>query len=334
MNDRYHVFKQGRKRGPFSIEELLSEVENGHCEYQDWCLRIGSVTCGKIRDVLDWEDGPFLHEAVSKGSRSSEPMEEAVETEQDDGGEPAIEQDGLTDADGDDDDFDDDFGGENGDGDDRQDGEDFVAEDSKRLAGNNDYFSEQEFDFDYSEPAPEDGPGEDDDFLEESDDEWEATGPRPIPNNLPPADPMAILYSGRPSILSFPKSLLLTLLSLAAGIYFRGHYEWALSAGIASAVIIFVIAQLRCMKFQFFIRPRHIEVIHGLLLRNSREVCIEDIGAIHIRRRGLRGLLGLETIEFASIESPMIVLVFHNIRSARRIKSLVRRLQEVLESQR
>lgn len=328
MNDRYYVFKQGQKHGPFSIEELLIEIESGHCEYHDLCLRIGSVTCEKIREVLDWEDGHLLQEDDGDESLSSESLGQAVGEEEDD-------EDDEDDEDGEDgEDGEDDIAGEIEIDDYEHEADDYSNEDPEESTGDHSYFSEQEFDFDYSEPASGNNPGEEDDFLEAPDDEWEDTDPRPIPNNLPPADPMAILYSGRPSILSFPLSLLLTLFSLAAGFYFQGYYEWAFSAGIALAVILFVIAQLRCMRFQFFIRPRHIEVIHGLLLRNSREVCIEDIGAIHIRRRGLRGLFGLESIEFASAESPMIVLVFHHIRSARRIKSLIRRLQDVMESQR
>ncbi len=320
MNDRYHVFKQGQKLGPFSVEELLSEIEDGQCEYRDWCLRIGATTCLTLRDVLDWEDDYSLRETVGDDPLSSQPTEETSGDAKDKSYGETQDSRPHEDANtGDDEGFDDGFAGK---------------DDSD--------FTEQEFDFDYREPVPRDLLGEYDDGLgekiglpEEPDGEWETpAGPRPVFNNPPPADPMTILYSGRPSILSYPLSLVLTLLSLAAGIYFHRHYEWVLSAGIALAVIFFVGAQLRCMRFQFFIRPRQIEVVHGLLLRDSRELCIEEIGAIHIRTRGLGGLLGLESVEFASTESPMIVAVFHNVHCAQDIKSLIRRLQEAMESQR
>jgi len=332
MNDRYYVFSKGRKRGPFSLDDLLDETERGQVEYEDLCLRIGATTCEKIREVLDWEDEPLIRtseqqsddvlpeqEADTLETHDSDKFEFADEGEVDHEDEETsdVEEDEL-----------------------EQEEEEESVDDFEEILPDEDFRGEEDIEDDdndddfTSEESPDE---EDDDEFEEileADEEEEQLEDDDYPTpaqNLPPRDSTAILYSGRPSLLSYPRSLLLAALSLGAGIWFRDQFDWILFAGIAIALITFVQAQLRRSRHQYFITRKQVEVIHGLILENSREVRIEDIGAIHIRQRGLQGLLGLASIEFAALESPMPVLVFYNVRSARRIKDLVRRLQDALE---
>ncbi|CAN5196335.1 hypothetical protein BH23VER1_BH23VER1_09590 [soil metagenome] len=53
-----------------------------------------------------------------------------------------------------------------------------------------------------------------------------------------------------------------------------------------------------------------------------------DIRAINVRQRGLLGLLGVGTVEFASAGSDAIEVAFSNVRRPHRIKALVRQLQD------
>lgn len=315
MNDRYYAFSKGRKRGPFSLDDLLDETERDQINYEDLCLRIGSTTCERIRDVLDWEDKHLILTPGIKDEYIPEQEEDAPDHD---------EVDELEFIDDDDGDLDDEESYETLDDDpeeatpeDEEEGYDELkpkeADDTKE---DNTPDSDE---FEYSEESGE----------HEELEEFEETSPPP--QNRPPRDSTAILYSGRPSLLSFPKSLFLVALSLGAGIWLRSQFEWILLAGIALALITFILAQLRRARHRYYITPKQVEVIHGLILNNSREIRIEDIGAIHIRQRGLQGLLGLASIEFAAIDSPMPVLVFYNIRSPRRIKDLIRRLQDALE---
>ncbi len=76
MNDRYYVFKQGLKRGPFTLVDLLDEIENGLVEYHDLCLRIGSTTCEKVRDALDWDDQHLLPTPASADPDDSDSRQE------------------------------------------------------------------------------------------------------------------------------------------------------------------------------------------------------------------------------------------------------------------
>lgn len=247
MNERYYVFKNGAKLGPFTLHGLLEEIEAERADYEDLCLRIGSDTCEKLREVLDWEDHDISF------STETTPGASADQTH-----EPANDQ-----------------------------------------------------------------------IEENYDDDIDGTNQSPL--SRPPRDSTAILYSGRPSVLSYPNSLLLITISLALGICFRSQYDWALLAGLCLALLVSMQMQLRRTRHQYYITPKQIELMQGLILINSREIPIAHIGAIHIRQRGFQGLLGIANIEFASLESPMPILVFHNIRAPRRIKDLIRRLQDALE---
>ncbi|NLT72556.1 MAG: PH domain-containing protein, partial [Verrucomicrobiaceae bacterium] len=74
--------------------------------------------------------------------------------------------------------------------------------------------------------------------------------------------------------------------------------------------------------------PRRIEKITGLLARSSQEVRIEDIRAINVTCRGLIGILGIGTVDFFTTGDTAEVS-FHQIWAAQKVKTLVRRLQDV-----
>lgn len=339
MNDRYYVFNHGRKRGPFSLDGLLNEIERGQAEYEDYCLRIGATSCEKICEVLDWEDEHLVSTAPRQLEDFAEPsLTPAIEAADwdapDDGdeeGEVAETESEVIDREHEEEDEDYDQGETIIEGD-VEDGCDPLPEEDEHDEFADDYLENCDDD-----PTPPDLSNDvtaDIEYLDETDEQEdfsedeEALAPT---QSGPPRDSTTILYSGRPSLLSFPKSLLLIALSLGLGIWLREQYNWILFAGLSIALIIYIQAQYRRTRHQYFITPKQVEVIHGLILEDSREICIEDIGAIYIRQRGLQGLLGLATIEFAAVESPMPILVFCNVRSARRIKSLIRRLQDALE---
>ncbi len=311
MTDRYYVFKNGCKRGPFSLDDLLNETERGRIEYEYFCLRIGSSTCEKVHQALDWEDGHIINSTPSIAAAS---LEESVVPEPANPAETDEQEVNFSDDD------------------------DENIDDCNMPDSDSDSDSEKSLD-DYSDAATSltDFPDDENDHSElpeehgDYDESALGAAPEPTFQSGPPRDSTTILYCGRPSLLSFPKSLLFVALSLGSAIWFREQFDWILVAGISCALIVYLQAQFRRMRHQYYITPKQVEVIHGLILESSREICIENIGAIHIRQRGLQGLLGLATIEFAAEESPMPILVFRNVRSARRIKSLIRRLQDALE---
>ncbi len=321
MNDRYYAFNKGRKLGPFSLDDLLDETESGEVNYEDLCLRIGATTCERIREVLDWEDEHLLSSLKQQSNAL-----QSIETSDDEDCEAS-----------------DDIHAEE---------EDYTSEDDENdkneiAEADLEWEAAEDEDYNYDEDIADEGDDSDEEpddpeaeYFDDDDDDDDDDEPPPeyderppISKSRPPRDSSSILYSGHPSILSYPKSLLLVAISLASAVWLRSHFDWVLAAGPALALITFMQAQLRRYRHQFIITPKQVEAIHGWVLENSREIRIEDIGAIHIRRRGLQGLFGLASIEFATIDSPMPILVFYNIRAARRIKNLVRRLQDALEYQ-
>ncbi len=165
---------------------------------------------------------------------------------------------------------------------------------------------------------------EGDDDGGEEDFEWE-TGP--------PRDANAILYAGHPSALSYPKTLILIAASIAGGIYGREFDAWWLFGGLIAALfgVSWILLQ-RSMRL-YVITPRRVEIVHGLLAKNSNEVRIEDIRTINVHKPGLRGLFGVGTVEFASAGGSTVEVAFANVYAAHRIKTLVRRLQDVLDQE-
>lgn len=148
----------------------------------------------------------------------------------------------------------------------------------------------------------------------------------------PPRNPNLILYAGHPSVLSFPKSLLLIAIGIGGGLYGRTHHPGWLLAGLVFALfgVSWVLLQ-RSMRL-YLITPRRVEIVTGLIAKNSNEVRIEDIRTINVLTPGLRGLLGVGTVEFASAGGSSVEVAFAEVHAAHRIKGLVRRLQDAMNA--
>lgn len=56
LEDAVYVLKEGRRLGPFTLDDLLDGLESGDFEEEDICLREGATDCERIRDLLDWEE--------------------------------------------------------------------------------------------------------------------------------------------------------------------------------------------------------------------------------------------------------------------------------------
>lgn len=254
--DSVYVLKEGRRLGPFTLDDLLDGLESGDFSEDDVCLRNGAADLERLRDLLDWDEAGH------------------GEDNADDTGE-ACEEDDLEEA------------------------------------------SDE---------------GEDDDFDEEED--W-PQDPSPSTRgglNQRPAKPAGttgdrLLYAGHPSVLSYPVSLAALVGGVTGGIWIYGLDPKLTLAAFGLATAGLVRLSLVRYSHDYHIHTRRIECMVGLLARSSREVRIEDIRAIHVTCRGLSGLLGVGSIDFhTSGDAPEIT--FQKVWAARRIKALVRRLQD------
>ena len=186
---------------------------------------------------------------------------------------------------------------------------------------------------------PDDG-DEDEEEDQEYDEQSESAGPRwPEPTARPaakagaqralPDDPNARLYHGHPALLSFPKSLLLAVLAIVQGLVLWDRNGWFLFGGLLVALFAFGFILVERSMREYLITPKRVEIVHGLLAKNSNEVRIEDIRAINVKKPGILGLLGIGDVEFASAGSDSEEVVFSRAARPEAIKDLVRRLQDL-----
>ncbi len=56
VDDEIYVLKEGRRLGPFTVENLLDGLESGDFSEDDVCLRPEATEPERIRDLLDWEE--------------------------------------------------------------------------------------------------------------------------------------------------------------------------------------------------------------------------------------------------------------------------------------
>lgn len=182
------------------------------------------------------------------------------------------------------------------------DAEDEEADDDSEAEGEND-----EFDGDGSDPDGEaDGGGDADAYT--------AAGE-------------LILYQAHPSWLAQGKALFLVLLLLVAtGMLFSLGSDYAVVT-LLLAVAVFTLIAIARFTRDYVVTPERVEVIWGLLGRSSREVRICDIRSIDVHKSGLKGLIGLGTVDFSSAAGSAVEVQFRDIREAHEVKQLVRQRQ-------
>jgi membrane protein YdbS with pleckstrin-like domain len=178
---------------------------------------------------------------------------------------------------------------------------------------------------------PDDEDDEDDEDLAEEFDEEETNDE--VEDETPRGRPVAagssnrILYAGHPSVLNYPASLLALIGGITGGVWLYRLDPNLTLAGLALAVAGLVRLSFVRFTHDYHIRPRRIEVTTGFIARSSREVRIEDIRSINVTCRGILGMFGIGTVDFlTSGDTPEVS--FERVWAARKIKTLVRKLQD------
>lgn len=138
-------------------------------------------------------------------------------------------------------------------------------------------------------------------------------------------------YRGYPSFLRYDWELSFTAGVLAAAYFLAAYGGLFLFVGITVASLIIAYVIFDRSRREYLVGERRVEMVYGLVSKSSREVRIEDIRAINVRKSGLKGLLGIGDVEFASSGSEGVEVVFADVRSPHRIKKLVRAIQDDLD---
>ena len=101
-----------------------------------------------------------------------------------------------------------------------------------------------------------------------------------------------------------------------------------LFGGLVLAFVTYLRIWLRRKINVYLVSPKRIEVIHGLVAKSSKEVRIQDIRNINVKRRGIRGWLGVGDVEIATAGSGSVEVVFRGVFKPHEVKELVRSLQD------
>lgn len=136
-----------------------------------------------------------------------------------------------------------------------------------------------------------------------------------------------ILHHAHPSWLGYTKALFLVLLLLvASGLLFVIQLEYAVIALLCASSTLIAIGIAR-YSHDYIVTRERVELIWGIIGRSSKEARICDIRSIDVYESGLKGLLGLGTIDFSTAANAGIEVQFRDMRRAHEVKDLVRKLQ-------
>lgn len=137
-----------------------------------------------------------------------------------------------------------------------------------------------------------------------------------------------ICFHGHPSWLSFLAPLLvcLVLLGGSVGVLQFGMNYFALGLTITS--LTFCCILIARQNRDYFVSGERVEMEWGIIGRSSREVRIVDVRSIDVHQKGIKGLLGVGTVDFSSSSSAAVEVQFVDVRKPHRIKELVRQLQK------
>lgn len=142
-----------------------------------------------------------------------------------------------------------------------------------------------------------------------------------------------IYYCSHPSWLCYAKPLFLAfLLAVAAMMLLFFDEIGAVLAAVFALVTLFCIYVIRSCR-DYTVTEERVEVQWGLLGKNSNEVRICDIRSLDVRESGLKGLLGIGTLDVSTAANAGIEVSFQDIRRPHEIKELIRGLQRGLKPQ-
>lgn len=138
----------------------------------------------------------------------------------------------------------------------------------------------------------------------------------------------AILHHAHPSWLGYTKALFLVgLMLVATALLFAIQLEYAIIALLCASSTMIAVGIARYSQDYIVTRER-VELVWGIIGRSSKEARICDIRSIDVYERGLKGLLGLGTIDFSTAANAGIEVQFKDMRQAHKVKNLVRKLQK------
>lgn len=136
-----------------------------------------------------------------------------------------------------------------------------------------------------------------------------------------------ILHHAHPSWLGYTKALILCLLlAIAGSLLLLVQLEYGIIALLCTSSLLIAIGIAR-YSHDYIVTRERVELIWGIIGKSSKEARICDIRSIDVYESGIKGLLGLGTIDFSTAANAGIEVQFKDLRRAHEVKDLVRKLQ-------
>ena len=138
-----------------------------------------------------------------------------------------------------------------------------------------------------------------------------------------------------PSILGYPKLLLMFLILGAMALFF---VSVAPALGLPGGMLTGLTIALACMTLALLMIFRHFdcyiitrgraEVVRGIIAKSSNEVRMSDIRRIDVDKAGLLGLLNVGDVKLSSSGTGGFDVVFAKVRAGHKVKKILRRVQK------
>lgn len=137
----------------------------------------------------------------------------------------------------------------------------------------------------------------------------------------------APLFAAHPSWLSYAGGFAMITLLIGLGVFLLPYGgEYSIIPLLTALAWLLGIAVAR-YSTDYLVGEDRVEKVWGLLARSSREVRICDVRNIDVHMRGLKGLLGVGTVDISSSGGSEVEVSFRDVRGAHEVKQLVRQLQ-------
>ena len=138
-----------------------------------------------------------------------------------------------------------------------------------------------------------------------------------------------------PSILAYPKLLLVTAILGAVAFFFLFI---APSLGLPGGTLGGMTIAFACATLAILLILRHFdcyiisrgraEVVRGIIAKSSNEVRMSDIRRIDVDKEGLLGLLNVGDVKLSSAGTGGFDVVFAKVRAGHKVKKILRRVQK------
>ena len=145
-----------------------------------------------------------------------------------------------------------------------------------------------------------------------------------------------MLWSGHQSHWCFLGHWIVGLLivaALAVGIYLyrldlSRWMPWVCGIPVLAFLVVMAVVAFERRQRTYRVTNHRVISILGRVVKDTRELRIQDIRSMNVSKGGITGLLGVGKVEFSSAATDDADIIFYQIGGADKVRDLVRSLQD------